>query len=141
MNENNIVKVPDNVEYISINIGAGHDGTGIGGQISISTTPPADVGAGCTVYVFDSNRLKYIDILVPEIGDDGKLTSVPTRIRSHTEPSPLDRMCVMAILERYEHTPPNEIFCKLEKLNPKEVSSLTVLDKPVDVIEEEAEDE
>ena len=141
MNENNIVKVIDRVEYISINIGAGHDGTGIGGQISISTTPPTDVGAGCTVYVFDSNRLKYIDILVPEIGSDGKITDAPSRIRSHTEPSPLDRMCVMAILKRYDNAPPNEVFCKLEKLNPKEVSALTVLDKPASIVDEDGGDE
>ena len=133
----------DNVEHLTINVGDQHMNGGVAGNIAISTQPPLDIGAGCTVYLFNCGKLKGMDVLF-EFNEAGSKPTIE-RVRAHADLSPLDRVCVDAILTRYEGNPPNEVFCKLEKLDSSAVRSLSALgsvDSTVieDVVENVVED-
>lgn len=119
----------NHAEHISINVGDEHMNGGVAGNITISTVQPADIGSGCTVYLFNKGKLKAMDVLFEyNIGDNPTID----RVRAHSDLSPLDRVCVEAILVRYEGNPPNEVFCKLEKLDVEAVRSLSVVGGVVD---------
>lgn len=114
-------------EHISINLGTGVGRDPISAKISISTTAPVDVGAGCTVYMFDNNQLNHVDILFSLPSETvGGLPTIE-RVRSHSDLSPLDLVCVDAIKLHFENKLPNEVFCKLEKLDPTAVKNLAVV--------------
>lgn len=119
----------NNVEHLSINVGDEHMNGGVAGNIAITTTPPDDIGSGCTVYLFNHGKLKAMDVLF-EFSQGGSTTI--ERVRAHSDLSPLDRVCVDAILIRYEGNPPNEVFCKLEKLDSVAVRSLSAVGSNVE---------
>lgn len=114
----------NNVEHLTINVGDEHMNGGVAGKIAISTNQPTEVGSGCTVYLFNHGKLKAMDVLF-EYADGDK--TIIDRVRAHSDLSPLDHVCVEAILMRYEGNPPNEVFCKLEKLDAGAVRSLSVV--------------
>ena len=126
------MNIDNDTQVIAINIGSGQDGNDIAGSIQVSQNPPVEVGAGCTVYGFDKGQLTYLDILVEEVSlVDPSSTSV-IRVRSHTDLSILDHVCILAILDHYQQNPPNEIFCKLNKLDRTAVSQLSIVESKQD---------
>lgn len=132
------MSIGKDTQDIAINLGSGGHGSNVAGSIQISTNPPSDIGAGVTVYGFDNGRLSYMDILVEEVSLTQPDTSSIVRVRAHTDLSPLDHVCVTAILDQYDQNPPNEIFCKLKKLDHAGVRELSVVvpkqeESPIDV--------
>ena len=117
-------------EHISINLGDGHTTTPIPAKISITTKTPSNVGAGCTVYLFDNGQLKHTDILFSVPSETSGEAAIIERVRSHSDLSPLDLVCVEAIKLHFENNPPNEVYCRLEKLDPEAIKNLSVVTPP-----------
>lgn len=132
-------------QEISINAGGGVDGTGALGQLEIGTDIPGDISAGCVVYLFSDGRLTGMDIVIEEMNPSNPAQLGVSRMRSHTDLSVLDRVCVEAILTHYDQNPPNEVFCKLKKLDIDTVRELSAVpvasqENVVDIVPAEIEE-
>lgn len=120
-------------EHISINLGDGHTTTPIPAKISITTEIPLNVGAGCTAYLFENGHHKHTDILFSVPSENPGEAAIVERVRSHSDLSPLDLVCVEAIKIHFGNNPPNEVYCRLEKLDPVAIKNLSVVAPPPDM--------